>query len=331
MGQSMLLPGSIVSMTASTADRLLKSGNGDAALLYLHLLRRNGTLSLSGVHKELGWSNDRTQNAYDALGKIKLVDAQVPVEPTNTPPEPVRPPDYTAADIAKELEGSDTFPLLVAETERQLGKMLSPADLKTLLTIQDYLGLSAEVILILITWCVEDYQRKYGLGQKPRMTQLRKEAFAWHRLGVDTPDAADAHIRGLSTLRQQEKIILPLIGISGRALVEGERKYVNTWTSYGFPEDVISLAYETTVLKKGSLNWAYMNAILKSWHEKGLHTVQAIQAKDSGYKKTASPARAYAPMPAPSGQPTQDQSESLKKDMDWMDRFLEKTDTPKEA
>ncbi len=327
MAQSMLLPGGIISMTATTADRLLKAANGDAALLYLYLLRRNGTLSIEGVRKELGWSSDRTQTAHEALAKLNLVDKAVPVETTNTPPEPDGPPEYTSADVAKELDGSTPFPLLVSETQRQLGKVLSPADLKILLTIYDYLGLSAEVIMMLITWCVEDYQRKYGAGQKPRMTQLRKEAFTWHRLGVDTPDAADAHIRGLSALRDREKSILPLVGIAGRALVEGERKYLNGWISMGFADDVIAQAYETTVLKKGSLNWAYMNAILKSWHEKGLHTTAEIQAKDSGYQKK--PTRQYAPTPI--GQVAPDQTQSLKKDMDWMDRFLEKTDEKKEG
>ena len=38
MAQELLLPGEIVSMTGPAADRLLRAGNGDAALLYLWLL-----------------------------------------------------------------------------------------------------------------------------------------------------------------------------------------------------------------------------------------------------------------------------------------------------
>ena len=39
-----LLPGEVLAMTGQAADRLLKLGDGDAALLYLHLLR-HGDLS----------------------------------------------------------------------------------------------------------------------------------------------------------------------------------------------------------------------------------------------------------------------------------------------
>lgn len=40
MAGNLLLPGDIVSMAAGCADRLVKAGDGDAALLYLYLLRR---------------------------------------------------------------------------------------------------------------------------------------------------------------------------------------------------------------------------------------------------------------------------------------------------
>ena len=100
------------------------------------------------------------------------------------------------------------------------------------------------------------------------MSQIRKEAFVWHRLGVDTPEAADAHVRTLSALRDREKSILPRLGIAGRLPVEAERKYISSWVEMGFDDDAIALAYERTVLKKGSLVWPYMNSILKSWHQK---------------------------------------------------------------
>ena len=44
----LLLPGDILSMTARAADRLMGAGNGDAALLYLWLLRRGGRLEPAG-------------------------------------------------------------------------------------------------------------------------------------------------------------------------------------------------------------------------------------------------------------------------------------------
>ena len=57
------LPGEVVAMTAKTADRLLKLDSGDAALLYLHLLRQS---SLEGLR----WPETRVQGALDQLREI---------------------------------------------------------------------------------------------------------------------------------------------------------------------------------------------------------------------------------------------------------------------
>ena len=54
------LPGEVLAMSAQAADRLLKLDSGDAALLYLHLLRRGG---LEG----LKWPEDRVQSALERL------------------------------------------------------------------------------------------------------------------------------------------------------------------------------------------------------------------------------------------------------------------------
>ena len=40
------LPGQVLAMTAQTADRLIKLDSGDAALLYLQLLRHDGVTGL---------------------------------------------------------------------------------------------------------------------------------------------------------------------------------------------------------------------------------------------------------------------------------------------
>ena len=149
-------------------------------------------------------------------------------------------------------------------------------------------------------------------------TQIRKEAFVWHRLGVDTPEAADAHVRTLSALRDREKSILPRLGIAGRLPVEAERKYISSWVEMGFDDDAIALAYERTVLKKGSLVWPYMNSILKSWHQKGLHTLQQIKEGDSARKGS------YPGGGAAAGTKKDEQSR-IEEDLDWMDRYLEKT------
>ena len=55
----------------------------------------------------------------------------------------------------------------------------------------------------------------------------------------------------------------------------------------GFEDEAIRMAYELTVMKKQAMNWAYMNAILRRWHEQGMHTAAQIRAGDRAPRRTA--------------------------------------------
>lgn len=97
--------------------------------------------------------------------------------------------------------------------ERRLGKRLSAADLKGLFTLYDHLALPAEVILMLVGWCVEEMERKYGPGRKPFLSQIKREGFIWARKNIDTMERAEEHISKLTRLRGRESEVLRLMDI----------------------------------------------------------------------------------------------------------------------
>lgn len=307
-----LILGQVVSLSGEAADQLIARGEGDAALLCLALLRHGAAET---ARKALRWTGDRTEKAWSVLASLGLVADKAPA-PERVPLEPESPPDYLRADILKAIEEEPTFQGLYHAVERRLGKKLSDADLKSLYEIYDFLALPAEVILLLITWCLEEFQEKYGPGRMPRMSLIKKTAYAWRRMGIDTAEAVEEYLKTQSRLRQRERELLPLLDITGRPPVEREREYLNYWVDMGFPNDAIRLAYERTVLKKQSLNWPYMNSILKSWHTKGLHTVAEIQAGDSDprRKKAATAAK------------PQDAGDRLRRDMEWLERFAKENE-----
>ena len=45
------------------------------------------------------------------------------------------------------------------------------------------------------------------------------------------------------------------------------------------------MAYDRTVLGTGKLAWRYMDKIVSSWHEKGLHSLGEIESGDARYRK----------------------------------------------
>ena len=110
--------------------------------------------------------------------------------------------------------------------------------------------------------------------------------------------------------------MLRLLDISPRPLVEREKTYIAAWDDMGFEDEAIRMAYEKTVLKKQSMDWGYMNGILRRWHEKGLHTAAAIQAGD----RDPRPIRAGASQGA---QSSAQEDQRVREDMERMRRLME--------
>lgn len=84
----------------------------------------------------------------------------------------------------------------------------------------------------------------------------------------------------------------------------------------GFADEVIERAYDKTMLKCKELKWPYMNKILCSWHEKGLHTLEAVNAGDRPGRPAAS---------------RRDAEQSAREDMARMEKYLEQLRREKEA
>ena len=163
-----------VTLTAQAVRRLLERGDGDAALLYLALLRHHGGTPPRALAGELRWDRGRIEAAEAVLRELGLVAPQEP------PPEPAdEPPSYQRSDVAEKLEQSEEFCRLTAEVERRLGKRLTTPDVGVLLGLYDYLGLPADVIYLLVCHCAERLARRLGEGRKPTLRQIEREGYAW--------------------------------------------------------------------------------------------------------------------------------------------------------
>lgn len=294
-------------LSGPTAQRLIAAGDGDAALLYIAVLKNKGSIDAERSCSELGWTPDRFRRALNSLsaqGLIRLPEHAFP------PPEPPprtedQRPEYTRADMARALEGQE-FAGLTSAVEDKLGKKLTTPDLAILLGLYDQLGLPADVIYLLVSFCAERTAQRYGEGRQPTLRQIEKEGYTWARLGLMNQESAAAYIRKYHKNQESLPRMMRLLRLEGRKPSPSEEKYLLAWTGMSFEDKAIELAYDKTVLKCKELKWAYMNKILCSWHDKGLHTLAQIEAGDQ---------RRSAPRPQPSS------SEAAREDMARMEKY----------
>ena len=265
-------------ISPAALERLIAAHDGDVALLWLYRLRSPDG-DLEDAARALCRTLKEIEAASEKLARLNLSDAPVLVPPKPEPPPPApadESPEYTAKDLAVRSREDPRFAALVTEAQRVLGRLLSTGDLKKLFSLYDYLALPPEVIMMLLNYCVSIYPT----GSPPSMRQIEKEAYVWANREILTIEQADAYIAQTEKHRDLINRTARALGITGRALSGPESKYISSWLEMGFDEEMIELAYERTVANTGGLKMGYMNGILKSWHEKGLHTPADVRDKD---------------------------------------------------
>ena len=265
-------------LPAQQADRLIGRGDGDAALLYLCLLRADRGVTAQELQRRLKWSQLRLHAAETALQELGLIDRP----PEQKPPEPAQErPVYTADDLTDLLTGDAGFRMLVPQTEEKLGKRLKTADLQILAGLYDDLGLPADVIYLLVCHCVARSEERYGPGRRPTLRQIEKEGYHWAQRGLFDQESASQYLRDWNVRRSAMSRYMRVLGLGDRRPVESEERYIADWMDKGFPPETVALAYDKTVFYKKELNWRYLNGILRRWHENGWHTEEEVRQSDS--------------------------------------------------
>ena len=265
-------------LPAQQADRLIGRGDGDAALLYLCLLRADRGVTAQELQRRLKWSQLRLHAAETALQELGLIDRP----PEQKPPEPAQErPVYTADDLTDLLTGDAGFRMLVPQTEEKLGKRLKTADLQILAGLYDDLGLPADVIYLLVCHCVTRSEERYGPGRRPTLRQIEKEGYHWAQRGLFDQESASQYLRDWNVRRSAMSRYMQVLGLGDRRPVESEERYIADWMDKGFPPETVALAYDKTVFYKKELNWRNLNGILRRWHENGWHTEEEVRQSDS--------------------------------------------------
>ena len=260
-----------LSMPAADVRRLLSAASPDAALLYIYLKSDN---SLEQAGEDLRLNESRISCAAAVLRQLGLWTDEKPARVLAG-----ERPSYSERDVLEAMDGDNDFRALYGEIQRQLGRSLNTEELKILLGFVRYLGLSPEVISILVSFC-RDRARQKGSSRNPSLRTIEKEAYAWAERGIDSVEEAAAYIQTQNVRHSRLGRLMQILQIRGRNLTAAEERYANQWLDMGFEESAILEAYERTCLNTGGMNWAYMNKILQRWHASGLHTAEAVKNSD---------------------------------------------------
>ena len=279
------LPGSeTVTLSGVTIDKLIRVGDGDAALLYLYILKTRGQGTSGEAAEALGKDAGSLATAMATLSRLGLITLdetgaeEIPAA-EKAAPAPEAPQSYTFDEIKQELKPGSSFFMLVEEVQRSLGKILSPDELSRLFGIFDGLRLPPEVILQLLTYSITESHRTGG-GRAPSMRYIEKAAYVWEREGIFSLDRAEEYLKKLDARKSAHGEMKKALQINDREFSATEKRYVDSWIDNGFDAEAVGIAYDLTVVNTGKRVWKYMDSIMNTWHAKGLHTKKEINAKD---------------------------------------------------
>lgn len=287
-----------LSLPVEEVDKLLREKDGRCALTYLALLRAGGkpfpAESIGLTERELRQTMERlcALGLVSAAGRAAPVPADKPVtaEPKLVPAAEL--PQYTAEDIASRMLSDGPMQTVRREAEQLYGRKLTTPEMNMLLGLRDYLGLPADVLMELIHYVFQEYRAERGHAGTPTMRRIEKEAYAWADQEIHTTAQAEEYLQRRQARQELAQQVLQVLQIHDRAPSRTERSYIASWLDMGFGCDAIAEAYDRTVVATGARKWAYLNRILMSWHEKGLHTLEEIETGDprAANKRRAAPA-----------------------------------------
>lgn len=184
--------------------------------------------------------------------------------------------DYTPEEIAnlkdKNIDALTTF------AEKKYGKLLSYREISVLVGLYHYLGMSKEVLMILIEYT--------GALGKKTMSYLKSAALSWHEKQIDTPKKAHEYITYLEQQKNYHDEMKELLGIYGRNFSKREAEFLDAWREKFSPEEIQN-AYEKAIDMTGKISFSYTNKILlsddKDFDEKAVQTKRKTSVKPTRF------------------------------------------------
>ena len=281
-------------------EHIMPSANASYVMVYLYamfLASSGKSISTADIAKRLGLIETDVINAikyWNNKGIMSGTGDNVIIKKSADEELSPDTDKKSIDDIAAVIEGNETLSDLCAIAQEILGKTLANNDIETLYWFYDRLGLSPEVIAMLLEYCA-------SIGKRS-MKYIEKVAITWQENNISTIDEAQAYISRSAKKNDFTTSLRKLFGISDRNLSKTEKLYLESWRDeLKMSADMVGLAYEYCVMSTGKLSFPYINTILKRWAEQGIMTIPEAEKDHEQHRQQNSAALSGSEMQTTSG------------------------------
>jgi len=303
----------VFAVPGAVVDKYIKLASGSAVKVLLYILRNNGReVSCQEISSALSISEDDIKDAFNFWEEVNIISRSASLAPvTNTVPkvpEEKAPANASEKPAPKEApvkteslptvqNSSSSFQITPKEVERlresskemkalfdmaqqALGNVINHTTTRSLVWLHEYLGLKADVILMLLSYCA-------SIG-KTHTAYIEAIAVNWSQNNINTLSKAQDEIERLNKSNTFSSKMSAAFGLK-RQPTPNQQKFFDEWLLKGYSADLISCACERTMDLGKTLTVNYVNGILENWNKKGILTREQAEAENKGkqYVRTA--------------------------------------------
>ena len=288
--------GGIFAVPNAVVDNFIKLASGEAVKVLLYMLRHSGqSLSSKDIASALNIREEQVEEAFVFWENANIFSSSVPAETVPEPkgPEPVavKPvetpkkaavPDrsnynISPSEIAARIEGSEEIKGFFFTAESIFGAPLNHTQQRSFIYLLDYLGISAEVLLMVIAYSV-----KTG---KKAVNYIEQVAYDFNERGITTLELAQKEIKQLEDRYTYTGRISRIFDLQRRPTKQ-QQEYIDIWQEKGYSFELIEYACEDAVNKGKGINFPYVNGMLSNWEKAGITTVEQAMGEKKQYEKS---------------------------------------------
>ena len=290
--------GGVFEIPEVIADKHLKFATGEQIKVLLYVLRHpEKTQSAHTIAKFLKMDEADVEDCLQYWVLTNILEdeetaaketasvkekAEKPAEPVKYVPGQKKVPETvksevtveytkpTQSEIAARMEESAEIRSLFSDLQSKLGKTIGYDGQATVLCLYDHFGLPAQVIFMLVDYCV-------SIG-KTGYSYIEKAGGSWAEQEIDTVEKAAKKIDSLNKVNKFWNKFSIAQGLPNSKPTANQVKYITRWLDeLKMNFDMICLAYEETLERTGKISLSYTDKILANWHENGLKTPDDVE------------------------------------------------------